>query len=166
MTGWTCGAKDGGKRRDRETHKETQRINSDRTLGLYTTCVPRAVYTVHTCKLYEQSDTHNRPGGPRKAWERRNKRRKHTPKPQREAVVLCPSRERVTAQSHRTRCDSARSGTPALSRDADALQPPRSDSAEARIGGPADRRTDKHHSVRVARPTPSHRRMHRRRSAK
>jgi len=55
VTGWTCGAKDGhgGRRRDRET----QRINSDRTLGLYTT-----VYTVHTCKLYEQADTHNRPG--------------------------------------------------------------------------------------------------------
>jgi len=45
----------------------------------------------------------------------------------------------LTAQSHRTR---QRSGTPALSRDADALQPPRSDSAEARIGGPTGARTN------------------------
>ena len=45
----------------------------------------------------------------------------------------------LTSQYHRTR---QRSGTPALSRDADALQPPRSDSAEARIGGPTGARTN------------------------
>ena len=130
------------------------------------------MYTVHTCKLYEQADTHTTglgPGGPswlpysfvvlvararpRKAWGKAKAYAYGLSATHRNAKLCLNAdtqRAYATAQSHRTTAHATAerwpvhrpsAATPALGRDADALQPPRSDSAGARIGGPTGART-------------------------